>query len=169
MLLDAWRQGELQRVARLDLVTDWPLPPEAVSHMPGVRVVNGVASYSAEWSDLWKLADIFVMPTLNEAYGTVFQEAAAAGLPRIGTNINAIPELIADGESGLLVPPGDSAALVRALRRLIESPGLRREFGRTARAHAVRRSSPDDYRERLKDIIFSVAHPQGSTVERKHA
>ena len=169
VLLDAWRQGELHKVARLDLVTDWPLPPENLSGMPGVRVVNGVASYSAEWSDLWKLADIFVMPTLNEAYGTVFQEAAAAGLPRIGTNINAIPEMIADGESGLLVPPSDPAALVRALRRLIESPGLRRDFGRTARAHAIRHSSPDGYRERLKDIIFSVALPQGSTVERKHA
>ena len=137
--------------------------------MPGVRVVRGVASYSADWSELWELADIFVMPTLNEAYGTVFQEAAAAGLPRIGTNINAIPEMIVDGDSGLLVPPGDSAALARALRRVIESPELRRDFGRRARAQVIRRSSPDDYRARLKDIIFSVAHPQGSTVERKHA
>jgi glycosyltransferase involved in cell wall biosynthesis len=165
-LLEAWRQAELYRVARLDLVTDWPLGP---IDMPDVRMVRGVASYSADWSELWQLADIFVMPTLNEAFGTVFQEAGAAGLPRIGTNINAIPEMIVDGESGLLVPPGDPAALARALRRLIESPGLRRDLGRAARARVVRQSSPEEYRANLGDIIFSVARRQGSTVVRKHA
>ena len=108
-------------------------------------------------------------PTLGEAYGTVFQEAGAAGLPRIGTNINAIPEMIVDGDSGLLVPPGDPAALARALERLIESPGLRRDFGRAARACVVRQSSPDVYRARLKEIMLSAACRQGSTVVRKHS
>ena len=48
-------------------------------------------------------ADIFVMPTRNEAFGLVFQEAAAAGVPAIGTRQNAVPEIIVDGETGLLV------------------------------------------------------------------
>ena len=46
------------------------------------------------------------MPTRNEAFGLVFQEAAAAGLPAIGTRLNAIPEIVADGETGILVHPG---------------------------------------------------------------
>jgi glycosyltransferase involved in cell wall biosynthesis len=165
-LLEAWRHGELYRIARLDLVTDWPLP---VIDLPGVRVVRGVGSYSPEWSELWKTADIFAMPTHNEAFGTVYLEAAAAGLPRIGTNINAVPELIADGESGLLVPAGDPAALAAALRRLIESPELRREFGSAARARVIQRSSPDEYRARLSDIIFTVARRERPAQTRKPA
>ncbi len=56
------------------------------------------------------------MPTRNEAFGLVYQEAAAAGLPAIGTNHNAVPEIIIDGETGLLVPVGDRDALVRPWR-----------------------------------------------------
>ena len=46
------------------------------------------------------------MPTRNEAFGLVYQEAAAAGLPAIGSRLNAVPEIIADGDTGLLVTPG---------------------------------------------------------------
>lgn len=165
-LLEVWRSAELHRIARLTLVTDWPLAP---IDLPGVRVIRGVASYSSEWSELWHAADIFAMPTRNEAFGNVFLEAAAAGLPRIGTTINAIPETIDDGESGLLVAPGDRAALARALRRLIGSAGLRRDLGRAARAHVVRSSSPDGYRDRLREIIFAVAGRQRPAAARKHA
>jgi hypothetical protein len=48
-LLAAWTSGELHRVATLDLVTDWPLD---VSHMPGVRLIRDVESYSSEWTEL---------------------------------------------------------------------------------------------------------------------
>jgi glycosyltransferase involved in cell wall biosynthesis len=120
-------------------------------------VRRNVDSYSPEWSDLWRDADLFVMPTRHEAFGVVFQEAAAAGLPRIGTNVNAVPELIADGVSGLLVPPRDPAALVRAIRTLVQSPDLRRRFGLASRARIVESANPEDYRRRLIDVIQMAA------------
>ena len=164
-LLAAWRSAELYRSARLILVTGWPVD---VSAVPGVQVIRHVESYSAEWSDLWRAADIFVMPTRDEAFGTVFQEAAAAGLARIGTRLNAIPETIADGRSGMLIAPGDRAALALAMRTLIDSASLRRAFGAAARADVVERASPDDYRDKLRGIIQSVAQC-GATTRRAGA
>jgi len=156
-LLRTWREAGLDRHATLDLVTDSPDVPRDV---PGVRIIRGVSSYSDEWAHLWREADVFVLPTLDEAFGQVFQEAAAAGLPRIGTNINAIPEMIVDGESGLLVPRGDRTRLAAALRTLVDSATLRRDFGRAARAGIVGRASPQGYRAELISLIQSVAHPR---------
>ncbi len=156
-LLRTWREAGLHRHATLDLVTNWPDVPGDV---PGVRIIRGVSSYSDEWAHLWREADVFVLPTLDEAFGQVFQEAAAAGLPRIGTSINAIPEMIVDGESGLLVPRGDRTRLAAALRTLVDSATLRRDFGRAARAGIVRRASPRDYRAELSALIQAVARPR---------
>jgi len=69
-------------------------------------------------------ARVFVMPARHEAFGLVYQEAAAAGLPVIATRINGVPAIVEDGRTGILVAPGDSAALVRAMRTLIDSAEL---------------------------------------------
>ena len=153
-LLAAWRAGEFDRIADLEIVTD---DPGAPTDVPGVRVIRGIASYSSEWSELWRRADVFVMPTRQEAFGLVFQEAAAAGLPRVGTSANAVPEMIADRTSGLLVAPGDRPALVEALRVVLTSPALRNRMGRAARDQVLRDAHPDEYRRRLTWIIQDAA------------
>lgn len=153
-LLAVWRGEEMHRHAHLDLVTNAPLRDAAPQ---GVRVIRGVTSYSAEWLELWHAADVFVLPTREDAFANVFQEAAAAGLPRIGTRSHATPEMIIDGESGLLVAPADRLALAGALRRLIESPALRRDLGQAARARVIRSSSPDGYRDKLRAVIQNAA------------
>ena len=152
-LLHAWRDGRLYESATLNIVTNWPVPP---TDMRGVNIMRGVAAYSPEWSDVWQSADVFVMPTRQEAFGTVFQEAAAAGLPRIGTRINAIPEIVQDGRNGILVPPGDRGELVAALRRLIASADVRREFGSAAR-RIIEQSGPEGYVSNLRAIVRTVA------------
>jgi alpha-maltose-1-phosphate synthase len=153
-LLDAWVRGEFSRRADLVLVTGWPLP----SPLPaGVRVHTGIRAYTPEWTAVWQSADLFVMPTRNEAFGLVYQEAGAAGLPAIGTRLNAIPEIIADGESGLLVTPGNVPELVTALDRLISSAELREQLGRAARAKVERDADPDAHRARLVALIKQVA------------
>jgi glycosyltransferase involved in cell wall biosynthesis len=65
-------------------------------------------------------------------------EAQSQGLVCVSTRLSAIPELIRDGETGVLVPPADPAALSQALVRLIRDPGLRARLG-TAGNEAVRR------------------------------
>jgi alpha-maltose-1-phosphate synthase len=154
-LIEAWRDGGFARSADLEIVSDDPAVPAG---MPGIQVRRGVGSYSSEWAEAWRRADLFVMPTRQDAFGLVFQEAAAAGVARIGTRVNAVPEMIADNASGLLVPPGDRAALVCALRALVDSPSLRHRLGRAAREQVLRDAHPDDYRNRLVHIILEATH-----------
>lgn len=97
------------------------------------------------------------MPTRNEAFGLVYQEAAAAGLPAIGSQLNAIPEIIADGQTGLLVTPGDISELAAALERLIASPALREQLGRAARAKIEQDADPEVHRARLVALITQVS------------
>ena len=154
-LLDAWRRGRLGERAALDLVTGWPIPSDRLS--PGVQIHRGVAAHSDPWRALWRDADLFVLPTRDEAFGIVFQEAAAAGLPAIGTRLNAIPELIDDGRTGLLVPVRDTDALVAAITRLLDSAETRHEMGVQARALVERTADPRSYRDALADAIRRLA------------
>ncbi|MEO6958630.1 MAG: glycosyltransferase family 4 protein [Burkholderiaceae bacterium] len=73
--------------------------------------------------------DLFALATEQEASGTVFLEAAAAGLAVIGTNVGGVPEMIQSGVTGLLVPLHDQDALTQALKKLIDEPDLRKRMG----------------------------------------
>ncbi|HSL24339.1 MAG TPA: glycosyltransferase family 4 protein, partial [Vicinamibacterales bacterium] len=142
-LLRAWRRGSFAERAYLDLVTDWPL---AEARLPsGVSLHRGVTAYSERWRELWRAADLFVLPTRYEAYGMVFQEAAAAGLPRVGTRENAIPELIHHGDDGLLVEPGDDASLIAALAALVGDAELRARMGHASRTFIAASAAIDTY------------------------
>lgn len=70
-------------------------------------------------------SDVFVMSSLWEGLGLVFLEAMSTGLPVLGSRVSAIPEVVMEGETGLLVPPGDPAALAEGMERLILEPELR--------------------------------------------
>lgn len=78
--------------------------------------------------------DVFVLPSLWEGFGLVLLEAMAAGRPVVASAVGAIPEIVRDGETGLLVPPGDSAALARAVVRVLRDPDLAARLGRAGRA-----------------------------------
>ncbi len=157
-VLDAWVRGGFAGRARLDLVTS--VPPEG-SRMPGVAVHTGIRPHTPGWEALWRGADVFALPTRDEAFGIVFQEAAAAGLPAIATPLTAIPETVVDGETGVLVPPGDVDALVAALERLLASAELRHEMGVRARRRIEAIAAPEVYRARLAAHIHRLAGSAG--------
>jgi starch synthase len=157
-LLDAWVKGGFGSRADLTLVTDWAIPGPLP---PAVRQRRGVRAQSPEWTSSWRDADLFVMPTRNEAFGLVYQEAAAAGLPAIGSRINAIPEIIEDGTSGLLVSPGKPAELAAALAQLIDAPDLRDRLGRAARHKIEVSADPVEHRRRLVALITQAAGHHG--------
>jgi glycosyltransferase involved in cell wall biosynthesis len=156
-LLDAWRAGQFAGRAELTLVTDWPVPAPLPA---GVRQQRGVRGYTPEWLDAWRSADLFVMPTRNEAFGLVYQEAAAAGLPAIGSRLNAIPEIVDEGRTGLLVTPGKVSEIRRALEELIASAELRERLGRHARTKIARDADPVHHRQALVALIRQVASNQ---------
>jgi glycosyltransferase involved in cell wall biosynthesis len=99
---------------------------------PGVFLLGRVSM--AEVSSLLSLATVFALPTLREPFGIAFLDAMACGVPCVGTRIEAVPEIVRDGETGLLVPPGDPVALAIALERLLDDPGLARAMGARGRA-----------------------------------
>ena len=89
-------------------------------------------------------ADIFVHPAVwGEGFGLTIAEAMASGRPVVASRVGAIPELIEDGVSGLLVPPGNIEALCAAIERLIEDPELRRQLATRARKRVEERFSLD--------------------------
>jgi glycosyltransferase involved in cell wall biosynthesis len=158
-LLDAWRAGGLHESASLEIVTDWPL---GGSLPPGVTITRRVAPHSAAWRACWARADAFVMPTRNEAFGLVYQEAAAAGLPAIGTRHNAVPEIVVEGETGLLVPVRDVGSLVAAMRIVVNDPALRHRMGMRARQIIEEVASPATYMARLTEILTEAAERRKS-------
>ena len=80
-------------------------------------------------------ADLFVLPSKvgkdgdRDGLPNVLMEAASQALPLLATRVSGIPELVEDGQTGLLVEPGDAGALATAMQRLIENPGLRQALG----------------------------------------
>jgi len=86
--------------------------------------------------ELYRRADVFVLPTWREGFPNVVLEAMAAGLPVVATPVGAIPDAVREGEEGLLIPPRDVQALEAALRQLVESATLRLAMGKRARIRA---------------------------------
>ncbi|HPC32420.1 MAG TPA: glycosyltransferase family 4 protein, partial [Syntrophales bacterium] len=80
--------------------------------------------------------DLFVMPSLNEGMGRVVVEAMAAGRAVIASDVGGLRDLVVHGENGLLVPPGNAAALAAAIRTLYRDPKRRRIMGQNGRMKA---------------------------------
>lgn len=85
-------------------------------------------------ADLLQRADLLVLPSFAEGLPVVLMEAMATGLPVIASRIAGIPELVRDGENGLLIPAGDTVALTAAIDRLLTDPDLRLRMGQDGRA-----------------------------------
>jgi colanic acid/amylovoran biosynthesis glycosyltransferase len=108
-------------------------------------------------------ADFMLVPSVTAADGdeegipVVLMEAMAAGLAVVATRHGGIPELVVDGETGLLVPERDGPALARALGRLIADPQLRLRLSRAARARVLRQHALDRQNDQLANLLWRVA------------
>jgi glycosyltransferase involved in cell wall biosynthesis len=93
--------------------------------------------------DLLNAMDIFVLPSYSEGVSLALLEAMAAGKPVVATAVGGTPEVVTDGENGLLIPPRDAPALTGALERLLADPALASRLGAKARAHVREHFSLD--------------------------
>jgi glycosyltransferase involved in cell wall biosynthesis len=88
---------------------------------------------------LYERCAVVACPSYREGFGVACAEAMAHGKPVVASAVGGLRDLVVDGETGLLVPPGDVEALRGALRRLLEDRELRRRLGAAARERAVER------------------------------
>ena len=114
-------------------------------------------------ADAYAAADVLVLASHAETYGMVVTEALARGLPVITTAVGGLPEALGhtrDGcRPGLLVPPGDSAALAAALRRWLTDAELRRGLRAAARERRAGLSGWDATTDRLAQVLTATATP----------
>ena len=116
--------------ARLLLLTG-DAPPSELS-LAGVEVIAPTWDRTVI-ANLYRQAHCFVLPSRLETWGDVFLEAMAYGLPCLGVNDEAMPEIIDHEENGLIVPPEDVDALAQALVQLLSDSELQRQWGAAAR------------------------------------
>jgi len=111
--------------------------------------------------------DVFVLPSFAEGTSKSVIEAMAHGLPVITTNVGGSPDLLA-AEAGILVPPGDSAALADAMRCLASDPALRKRMGQAARERYLQLFAPHAVISMLVDTYSRVAGRNGHAPSNGH-
>lgn len=104
--------------------------------LAGITRFAGACSQDEVAAHLTK-ADVFVLPSFAEGLPVVLMEALASRVPVVATRIAGIAELVVDNETGILVPPGDAAALASALDRLLKMPGTGIAMGRAGRDKVI--------------------------------
>lgn len=120
--------------------------------LPGRATLIG---YVPKVDDFLVGCDVFALPSRLEGFGLVFVEAAFHGIPSVATNVGGIPEVIIDGETGLLVPVDDVAALATALEQLTEE-SRRTELGRAARSRAYEQFTEDVMGRRFDELVSAT-------------
>lgn len=169
MLIAAWpRVVEAVPDAELVIVGDGPDRPrlEAEARRLGL---DGRIQFAGALDDValgraYAAAAVFALPARTtvgdgaggEGFGLVYLEAAAAGLPVVAGNGGAIPEVVVQGETGLLVDPRSPEAVAEAVVTLLRDPALARAMGAAARRRALQEFSYERFRNGLRDLIARV-------------
>jgi glycosyltransferase involved in cell wall biosynthesis len=134
---------------RATLVGEGPDRPAVANEVRRLGLEASVALVGAR-NDVPQLlagADVFVLSSRSEGLPMSVLEAMAAGLPVVATDVGGVSELVLEGETGLLVPRGDTTALAQALERLLRDADLRRRMGATARARVEREFDLTSFQE----------------------
>jgi glycosyltransferase involved in cell wall biosynthesis len=152
LLLECMRDPYLAERCELHLVTGADVAPQ-----PNVLVHRGLQANSPELLQQFAAADVFILPTHADCLAVVLMEATAAGLPVITTDVGALSEAVKPNDSGLLIQPGNLAALSAAVTALVDDPTRRRSMGRVG--HALARDKFDAQRNNgaLLDLVVDLA------------
>lgn len=117
--------------------------------------------------DLMAAADLFVLPSVAEAFGLVLTEALCLGTPVVATRVGGIPEIVDDGVDGVLVPPADGEALADAVARLLNDPERRQRMAGAGRYKVLSRFRFDQM-VRAYESIYARLTTMSREVELKH-
>ena len=118
------------------------------------RVV--LAGFQSPPDPFYGLMDVFGLASAEEAFGLVIAEAMRGGLPVVATRVGGIPDVVVEGETGLLVPPYEPEAFADALRQLLTDPAQRREMGEAGRRRADQLFSAERYARDVGELYESL-------------
>ncbi|MBE2204296.1 MAG: glycosyltransferase family 4 protein [Chthoniobacterales bacterium] len=162
-LLEAAALARRQGLSIKCLLAGGPAPgsEDQIDRMKALATTLGVeAVFTGELSDArpaYAAADIFVLPSAQpEPFGGVVMEAMVLGRPVIGTNIGGTPEQVAEGETGLLVPPSDPSAMAAALSRLAADPNLRSRMGAAGRKRIEKNFPLETMVHRIQNLYATL-------------
>jgi len=137
---------------------------------------QGSVEGQEKWRLLWN-ADVFVMSSRfiaaisspwQESFGIAFAEAAAFGIPAVGSRSGGIPDAVIDGKTGILVPEESPQDLADALTYLYRNPQTRKQMGEAARERARRQFSPTAIAARFRDEAARAARQSSETDGQTH-
>jgi glycosyltransferase involved in cell wall biosynthesis len=135
----------------------------------GLENIVRFAGFQSNVADWLAAADIGVLPSFYEGLPLTAAETLAAGIPLVATAVDGTPEVVLDGETGLLVPPGDPLAMAGAIGRLARQPELRDKFARAGRDRVLHRFTIQRQVEQTANLYLSEWRRRGkSNVELPH-
>ena len=152
---------------RCTLVGDGPCRDDLLSRRAALGLDDVVDFAGAATQEAvlgwWRQASIGVLTSVSEGMPVALMEAAACGVPVVATAVGGVPELVADGVTGLLAPSGDAAGVAHALDRLLGDRALAARMGAAARERALARFSigaqVDGLLELWEDVLADVRAP----------
>lgn len=144
--------------AKLVMVGDGPDRPEAEQRLLASEWADDVHFLGTQSSaeEILPLGDLFMMPTNAESFGLAALEAMSCGLPVIGANVGGLPEVVEDGISGHLYPPGDVDSMARGVLKLLTDGERFREMKANARKRARETFTPEKSIGRYEQIYFEA-------------
>jgi glycosyltransferase involved in cell wall biosynthesis len=116
-----------------------------------------LAGFRCDAIEMTRGFDVFAMSSVSEGMCTALVDAMAAGKAAVATDVGGIPEVMADGETGFLVPPRDDAAMAAKLVLLLRDTGLRHRMGQAAQRRAQARFSVDQMVRETASVYARVA------------
>jgi glycosyltransferase involved in cell wall biosynthesis len=122
----------------------------------GLEQIFQFTGFRSDIPQLMKSFNIFALPSLSEGLSSAILEAMASSLPIVASNVGGIPELVKNGENGLLVAPADAEALARALQKLAENPEERFRMGQTNRRQAVEKFTMEHKITKTEELCTSL-------------
>jgi len=123
----------------------------------GCEDIVSFLGFRKDSADLMAAADLVVLPSVAEAFGLALTEALYIGTPVVATRVGGIPEIVDDGVDGVLVPPGDSAALADAIADLLNDPARLKKMMGAGRDKVLSRFRFDNMVRAYEELYLEVA------------
>jgi L-malate glycosyltransferase len=144
--------------ARVVIAGDGPLRAELEGHAAALGVRDRVLFLGSrpDTIELMAAFDVFVLPSVVEGMSNALLEAMAVGRPVVATDVGGNPEVVVDGATGLIVPPGDAEQLAASIRKLLEAPELAAEMGAAGRQRVLEHYQIDVMTRRIEELYDTL-------------